>query len=158
MVVCPQAQEYDMIRFEKECFKCKTIKPLTEFYKHSEMADGHLNKCKACAKNDVGKHRSENLDRIRQYDRDRGKLDHRIKLATEMTRSWRAEDKRRQTAHTAVAKAIRNGVLTRMPCERCGAVKSEGHHEDYDKPLDVMWLCQPCHKQRHKEILKKESP
>ncbi len=147
-----------MIRFEKECFKCKTIKPLTEFYKHSEMADGHLNKCKACAKNDVGKHRSENLDRIRQYDRDRGKLDHRIKLATEMTRSWRAEDKRRQTAHTAVAKAIRNGVLTRMPCERCGAVKSEGHHEDYDKPLDVMWLCQPCHKQRHKEILKKESP
>jgi hypothetical protein len=158
MVVCPQAQEYDMIRFEKECFKCKTIKPLTEFYKHSEMADGHLNKCKACAKNDVGKHRSENLDRIRQYDRDRGKLDHRIKLATEMTRSWRAEDKRRQTAHTAVAKAIRNGVLTRMPCERCGAVKSEGHHEDYDKPLDVMWLCRPCHKQRHKEILKKESP
>jgi hypothetical protein len=158
MVVCPQAQEYDMIRFEKECFKCKTIKPLTEFYKHSKMADGHLNKCKACAKNDVGKHRSENLDRIRQYDRDRGKLDHRIKLATEMTRSWRAEDKRRQTAHTAVAKAIRNGVLTRMPCERCGAVKSEGHHEDYDKPLDVMWLCQPCHKQRHKEILKKESP
>jgi hypothetical protein len=158
MVVCPQAQEYDMIRFEKECFKCKTIKPLTEFYKHSEMADGHLNKCKACAKNDVGKHRSENLDRIRQYDRDRGKLDHRIKLATEITRSWRAEDKRRQTAHTAVAKAIRNGVLTRMPCERCGAVKSEGHHEDYDKPLDVMWLCQPCHKQRHKEILKKESP
>ncbi len=147
-----------MIRFEKECFKCKTIKPLTEFYKHSEMADGHLNKCKACAKNDVGKHRSENLDRIRQYDRDRGKLDHRIKLATEITRSWRAEDKRRQTAHTAVAKAIRNGVLTRMPCERCGAVKSEGHHEDYDKPLDVMWLCQPCHKQRHKEILKKESP
>ena len=152
MVVCPQTQEYDMIRFEKECFKCKTIKPLTEFYKHSKMADGHLGKCKVCAKNDVNLHRSENLDRIREYDKERSKLPHRIKLATEVTKAWRAEDTRRQTAHSAVARAIKNGVLTRMPCERCGAVKSEGHHEDYDKPLEVMWLCTPCHKQRHKEL------
>jgi ribosomal protein S27AE len=43
--------------------------------------------------------------------------------------------------------------LERQPCVRCGATKSLAHHEDYDKPLDVMWLCQPCHKQRHKELL-----
>jgi hypothetical protein len=152
MVVCPKAQEYDMIRFEKECFKCKTIKPITEFYKHSMMADGHLNKCKACAKSDVEKHREENLDRIRAYDRERGKLSHRIKLAAEVTKAWRAEDKRRNKAHSAVAHAIKKGILTRTPCIRCGAEKSEGHHEDYDKPLDVIWLCTPCHKQRHKEI------
>jgi len=132
-----------MTRFEKECFKCKTIKPITEFYKHSMMADGHLNKCKT---------REQNLERIREYDRARGKLPHRIQLAAEVTKAWRAEDARRQKAHTAVAKAIRNGVLTREPCIRCGAAKSEGHHEDYDKPLDVMWLCTPCHKQRHKEL------
>ena len=136
----------------KVCFKCKTEKPLAEYYKHSAMADGHLNKCKECTKNDANKHRVENLEKIRAYDRARGKNPGRIKANTEVNRAWRAEDKRRQAAHTLVARAIRNGSLFRLPCIRCGEKKSVAHHEDYDKPLEVMWLCQPCHKQRHKEL------
>ena len=141
-----------MVRLEKECFKCKTIKPLTEFYRHSEMADGHLNKCKQCTKHDVAEHREKNLDKIRAYDRERGKLPERIKLSVEVNRAWRSEDLRRQRAHNMVSHAIKKGELTRMSCIRCGNLKTEAHHEDYDKPLDVMWLCSPCHKQRHKEL------
>lgn len=140
-----------MTRF-KECFKCKFVKPLDEFYKHSKMADGHLNKCKDCAKNDVSKHRSENLEKIREYDRARGRTPKRIKLSKEVAKAWRKEDARRVRAHSAVARAIRKGSLIRCPCERCENPKSVAHHEDYDKPLEVMWLCDPCHKQRHKEL------
>jgi ribosomal protein S27AE len=136
----------------KECFKCKTVKPLSNFYKHSQMADGHVNKCKECNKNDVTAHRNKNLEKVREYDRARGKESKRLKAATEITRAWRAEDARRNVAHSAVARAIRNGTLVRQPCVRCAETKSLAHHEDYDHPLVVMWLCQACHKQRHKEL------
>jgi len=136
----------------KECFKCKLSKPLSEFYKHSQMKDGHVNKCIECNKKDVGKHRLENLEKIRQYDRERAKNPERIANNIEVNRAWREEDKRRGKAHAKVSYAIKKGVLIKMPCVRCGEQKSLAHHEDYDKPLEVMWLCQPCHKQRHKEL------
>ena len=136
----------------KTCFKCNVSKPLVNFYKHSAMADGYLGKCKECTKLDANNHRTNNLERIRQYDRDRAKNPERIKANFEITKVWRSEDKRRSRCHSAVAHAIRSGELTRLPCVKCGEAKSLAHHEDYDEPLNVMWLCQPCHKQRHKEI------
>jgi len=138
---------------EKKCFKCNVVKPLNEFYKHSKMADGHLNKCIACAKNDVGAHRLKNLDRIRAYDRDRGKKPQRRAAAAKVSAEWRQADKRRMKCHNAVTRARKKGLLIQQPCIRCGDHQSLAHHEDYSKPLDVMWLCQPCHKVRHKELL-----
>jgi hypothetical protein len=47
--------------------------------------------------------------------------------------------------------AIRKGLLTRLPCERCGDPKSQGHHDDYSKPLDVHWMCRRCHWAEHRK-------
>jgi ribosomal protein S27AE len=133
----------------KECFKCKSVKPLDEFYKHSRMADGHLNKCKQCTKKDVGEHREKNIDKVRAYDRERGKNKDRIQAQVQVTKAWREEDKRRTKAHSAVARAIRSGALIRQSCESCGNKSSVAHHDDYDQPLAVRWLCQSCHKHHH---------
>lgn len=43
----------------------------------------------------------------------------------------------------------RRGKLVPQPCEYCGDTKVQKHHEDYDKPLDVKWLCKPCHLNLH---------
>lgn len=37
-------------------------------------------------------------------------------------------------------------------CTHCKeSLKLEAHHEDYTKPLDVLWLCRPCHALVHKQ-------
>jgi hypothetical protein len=62
-----------------------------------------------------------------------------------------------EMAHHAKAKqqvrsALRNGTLTKLPCFICGNEKVEGHHPDYDAPLDVVWLCRSHHMQLHREF------
>lgn len=46
----------------KICFKCNTEKPLSDYYKHKQMADGHLNKCKTCTQLDT-KTRTDDLSK-----------------------------------------------------------------------------------------------
>lgn len=59
---------------------------------------------------------------------------------------------RRRRAVAAVNRAIKRGDMVRGECEGCGTdVKVQGHHEDYDRPLDVRWLCAPCHAKEHYE-------
>jgi hypothetical protein len=50
----------------------------------------------------------------------------------------------------------RRGKLIRQPCEKCGSLQSEKHHPDYTQPLNVEWLCRPCHLQLHRDI--RETP
>lgn len=48
-----------------------------------------------------------------------------------------------------VQNATRNGTLLRGQCEVCGCAKTEAHHEDYSKPLQVRWLCKTHHVAAH---------
>ncbi len=97
----------------------------------------------------------------RLYEKNREKIIARTKAyqktpaGKEATRKTDARQKvvngHKITARTAVTVAIRSGKLTKLPCERCGAKKVEAHHEDYSKPLAVMWLCPEHHRQIHKK-------
>ena len=137
----------------KTCFKCSRTLPLVEFYRHPRMGDGHLGKCKACTRRDVREHRAANIERIREYDRSRATLPHRLALRNRVTAAWAARHPERRPTHARVSKALRAGKLTKPEaCQRCGrASRLEGHHHDYSKPLDVEWLCKPCHAQADSE-------
>jgi hypothetical protein len=56
----------------------------------------------------------------------------------------------RRKARTAYKTALKRGKLQRLPCMVCGDVEADGHHPDYSKPLDVVWLCGPHHVETHK--------
>lgn len=64
----------------------------------------------------------------------------------------------RQVAYNKFRRAVIKGVLKRPSrCQGCreraiGRRRLHGHHEDYAKPLDVMWLCAKCHHERHREL------
>ena len=60
----------------------------------------------------------------------------------------------RLTAKQLFNRAIKDGSLVRPDrCAECGNSERtvEGHHPDYEKPLDVVWLCRGCHVQRHRK-------
>lgn len=132
----------------KICFKCGAGKPLTEFYKHPQMGDGYLGKCKACTRKDVQENRDQNIERYRAYDRKRGNRQDK-----EDQRKRRNEHPEKAKAHRMIAYHTRAGHMTKKPCEVCGAVdRVHGHHDDYSKPLDVVWLCVVHHHARHKAL------
>jgi hypothetical protein len=139
---------------DKQCFKCNATKPIDQFYKHAAAKDGYLNKCKDCTKADVTLNRKTHIERYREYDKKRSQHPERRKAHAQYVKDWQEANQQRTLAHSQVQNAIRNGSLVRMPCIKCGNEKSQGHHEDYNKPLDVVWLCSPCHQRFHHDIRK----
>lgn len=132
----------------KTCFKCGVEKPLAFFYKHPNMKDGRVNKCKECNKEDIKRNREDNLEYYRGYDIARGN-----RQTKEYRQAYIAENLDKHKAHTAVSNALRDRRLVRgVSCESCGIGGIlHGHHDDYNKALTVRWLCVPCHKKWHME-------
>jgi hypothetical protein len=55
-------------------------------------------------------------------------------------------------ARYLVEQALKKGLLIKKSCEVCFNVKSQAHHPDYLKPLEVIWLCPKHHREADKEM------
>lgn len=131
----------------KKCFKCKKVKDINLFYKHKQMGDGHLNKCITCAKKDVRRryYDPESRQRIIQYEFERFKNPQRKEKVRGYAQKMRAKNPGKFKARNKVSNALRSGKLKRQPCSECGDERSQAHHTDYRKPLQVKWLCRKHH-------------
>jgi hypothetical protein len=128
------------------------------------MGDGHLGKCKDCTKKDSEIRRSKKeqdpswveaeLARHRQKSalyRSKGLVNAATKAKkSTYVKTYRSKFPEKVEAVNLVAQAIKKKIIVRQPCF-CGA-KAHAHHEDYSKPLDVVWLCPMHHNERHVQI------
>lgn len=159
----------------KVCKKCGRALPISEFYVHKQMGDGHLSFCKECVRARVHKHRETNIERIREYDRNRPNKKERLKkerqaiyadekrLAKyrEQKREWGYKNRHKRNAHNKLKRAIKKGIIIKPKyCQLCGKTNCEiqGHHYDYNKPLEVIWVCTECHGNLHKTYNKMQIP
>lgn len=112
------------------------------------------------------RYRLEHIEYIRSRDREywannkdkkaekdkRYREAHREELNKKSREKYSADKEFRKyhAIRTGVTMAVKKGQLRKKPCEVCGELKVEAHHCDYNKPLDVMWLCKKCHTEWHK--------
>lgn len=57
----------------------------------------------------------------------------------------------KQNARVLLNYHLKMGHVQKEEC-KCGSQKVEAHHNDYSKPLEVVWLCRKCHADLHREL------
>ena len=135
----------------KACRKCGRELPLSGFYNDRRRPDGHKGTCKDCWKKDKLQydyvHRAE---RNASNKRSHGTREWRIKH-NERRRQQRERHPEYAGVQIRVYRAIRDGVIVKPDtCAICGAGGALlAHHHDYDRPLDVDFLCPLCHSAIH---------
>ena len=128
------------IEYVKLCSSCYVKKTANNFYRSAINRDGLCGQCKTCHSKKVNA--SKKNKRLLSY-----------KQVAPHKKFWLQTNKLKRKAHQDVSYAIQKGKLVRQPCEQCGVTEHVvAHHEDYNKPLDVVWLCKHHHKERHLEI------
>lgn len=85
-------------------------------------------------------------------------VQHQTRTATDPPRfcshtrqsAWRRANLAKYAAHLAVNRALASGRLERQTCEVCGHPRVDAHHDRYDDPLAVRWLCRRHHMGLHR--------
>jgi hypothetical protein len=141
----------------RTCTKCGETKPLEENFGRSKRGrDGYHSQCKRCRSAASAAWNRRNRDRLEASD-EKWKAQYPERLRETRRKARR---KSRQTAKgrakSAVYRAVRSGRLKKPEvCSGCGQefdkAEIHGHHEDYSKPLDVIWLCHQCHVDVHRD-------
>lgn len=132
----------------KACSKCGKSKELGDFHRDSACSDGHVGVCKACKALYHSKYYGEN--RGRKKETNAALLAEKGDSIRARNNAYTAKFPKKQSAQNAVKKAIKSGVLVRQPCEDCGGTEHiRAHHDDYNRPLEVRWLCASHHSQWH---------
>lgn len=105
----------------KKCKKCGIIKDSTDYYFQSKTADLLRTMCKRCF-----------VDYSIPYMKNADQKNPEKRRAREQLRS-----------------KVRNGKISKGICVVCKSKKTEAHHPNYAKPLDVIWYCRKDHKKLH---------
>ena len=135
----------------KKCFKCNQEKELSDFYKHSKMADGLLNKCKECTKIDSIINYEKNIASPEFVEKKqiRGRKKYRRLYAG--TGKSDIEGNRRYLIKYPEKEAAKNNCSKLLkPFD--GAEK---HHWSYNEEhyKDVIWLIKKDHMKAHRFII-----
>jgi hypothetical protein len=140
---------------EKKCIKCGEVKDIGSFYKHRQMRDGHLNVCIPC-KQQYQRDRSRSIEG-RLYDHYRNQAKKRKKWLRQQQIIRRKKNPEKYRCSYLFHNALRGRrIFKPEKCSICGNTKEiQGHHPDYNKPFDVIWLCSECHRKQHKQYERK---
>jgi len=68
------------------------------------------------------------------------------------TKRFRIGNRTKYLARKRVEKALEYGKLKKEPCEVCREKDVHAHHDDYEKPLDVRWMCRVHHQEHHASL------
>ena len=89
--------------------------------------------------------------RERARDRERDNSPARREAHRARCEEWRLRNPDKTRAHRIINSAIARGEVVRQPCEVCGAEKVHAHHDSYNQPLAVRWLCPVHHAAVHRK-------
>lgn len=60
------------------------------------------------------------------------------------------EQRLKANCRSYVHSYLKRGKISKSPCSICGDINVQAHHEDYSKPLEIIWLCVKHHIEHHK--------